>query len=187
MKKAIALMVISMLFGMGMNAQVTADFDKSVDFSVYKTYSFLGWQKDSDSLLNDFDKKRLHDAFQSEFTARGLSYVENGGDMNVSLFIFTQAKSDVTAYTDYTGGMGYGRAGWGMGVGMGTSTTSFSENDYTQGTLVLDCYDAKDNKLIFQGVSQKTVQKKPSKREKTIPKAVAKLMYKFPVDKVKVK
>lgn len=143
MKKTTAATLLSIamfLFAGNLQAQVTADFEKTADFSKYKTYSFLGWQKDSDSLLNDFDKKRLLDAFKSEFTARGLSYDANGGDMAVSLYIFTQAKQDVTAYTNYTGGMGYGRAGfgmgYGMGMGMGSATTTVSTDDYTQGTLV---------------------------------------------------
>jgi Domain of unknown function (DUF4136) len=184
MKKCISGLLISMsLFAFigNVQGQVTADFDKGVDFSTYKTYSFLGWQKNSDALLNDFDKKRLQDSFKSEFDARNFKYVENGGDMSVSLFIFVDEKTDVTAYTNFTGGMGYGRAGWGMG---GASTT-VSQNDYRVGTLVMDCYDAKESKLIFQGKNIKTIQEKPAKREKTIPKAVAKLMNKFPVDTAK--
>ena len=34
-----------------------------------------------------------------------------------------------------------------------------------------------------QGVKVKTIQKNPSKREKTIPRAVAKLMREFPLEK----
>ncbi len=168
-----------LVFVCNLQAQVTADFDKSVDFTQYKTYSFLGWQNDSDQLLNDFDRKRLQSAFKSEFDARNLTLVEKGGDMAVSLFIFVQQKTDVTAYTDYNAGLGYRRAGWGMGYG--TATTTYNEYEYQVGTLVLDCYDVKEDKLIFQGVSQKTIQENPSKREKTIPKAVKKLMKKYPV------
>lgn len=177
------LSIAMLLFAGNLQAQVTADFDKSVDFSTYKTYSFLGWQKDCDTLLNDFDKKRLQDAFKAEFDARNLKVVESGGDMSVSLFLFVDEKTDLTAYTNYSGGMGYGRASWGYG---GTSsTTNISENDYRVGTLIMDCYDAKESKLIFQGKNIKTIQEKPSKREKTIPKAVAKLMNKFPIEEVK--
>lgn len=189
MKKITAATLLSIamfLFAGTLQAQVTADYDKTADFSTYKTYSFLGWQKDSDSILNDFDRKRLQDSFRSEFAARGLTYDENGGDMAVSLYIFVQSKTDVTAYTNYSGGLGYGRAGWGVGYGMGyggmgSATTNVTTNDYNVGTLVMDCYDVKGNKLLFQGVSQKTIQSNPAKREKTIPKTVKKLMKKFPV------
>lgn len=186
MKKIVKGMFLSLalfLFASHLQAQVTADFDKSIDFSKYKTYSFLGWQNDSDKLLNDFDRKRLQEAFRSEFDARNLKFVESGGEMSVSLFIFVTEKTDVTAYTNYNGGMGYRGAAW--GYGSGSSTTTVSETDYLVGTLVMDCYDTKEAKLIFQGINQKTIQENPAKRDKTIPKAVAKLMKKFPLKAAK--
>ncbi len=186
MKKIISVVLLSvsaLFFAGSLQAQVTADFDKSVDFSTYKTYSFLGWQKDSDTLLNDFDKKRLQDAFKAEFDVRNLKFVESGGDMLVSLFIFVDQKTDLTAYTSHSGGYGYGAASWGYGGS--SSSTTISENDYQVGTLILDCYDAKESKLIFQGKNIKTIQENPSKREKTIPKEVGKLMSKFPLKAVK--
>ena len=93
------------------------------------------------------------------------------------------SKTSTTAYTTYTGGMGYGygRWGWGMGTGMGTSTTSFSEDDYLEGTIVVDFYDESTKNLVWQGVLTKKVTENPQKREKTTPKNVSKLMKKYPV------
>ena len=67
------------------------------------------------------------------------------------------------------------------GAGFGSSTTTYSENDYTVGTLVMDIYDAETKSLIWQGVSQATIQENAEKRDKTIPKKVKKLMAKYPV------
>ena len=36
--------------------KVTADYDKRVDFSRYKTFKYYGWAKNSDTILNRFDK-----------------------------------------------------------------------------------------------------------------------------------
>ena len=163
--------------------KVVVDQDKTVDFTQYKTYSFLGWQKDSDQLLNDFDKKRLHDAFISEFSSRGLEYVETDGDMAVSLFIVLNQKTSVTAYTDYYGSGGYGYRRYGGGWGYGYSTTTYNESDYTEGTLVLDVFDSSTKDQVWQGVATSTVSEDPAKREKTIPKKVEALMAKFPVPK----
>ncbi len=171
MKKIIPGVLLSLavlIFAGNLQAQVTADFDKSVDFSTYKTYSFLGWQKDSDTLLNDFDKKRLQDAFKAEFDARNLKFVQNGGDMSVSLFIFVDQKTDLTAYTSHSGGYGYGSCKLGLWVVF--PPTTISENDYEVGTLIVDCYDAKASKLIFQGKNKKTIQENPSKRRRPFPK-----------------
>jgi hypothetical protein len=82
-------------------------------------------------------------------------------------------------------GYGYGRWGWGGGYGMGSSTTSYSEDDYKEGTVVIDFYDSGTKNLVWQGILTKTVTENPQKREKTIPKAVNKLMYQYPVKPIK--
>ena len=164
--------------------QVKSDYDKDFDFTKIKTYSFSGWQKDSDKQLNDFDKKRILESLQSEFDARGLKLVDSDADANVALYLVLDAKKSTTAYTDYMGGMGFG-AGWGWdmgaGMGMGSSTTTYSENDYTEGTFVIDLYEGEGKKLIWQGVLTKVVQEKPEKRDKTIPKSISKVMNEFPI------
>lgn len=160
--------------------KVTSDSEKDTDFSPYKTYSFLGWQNESDKVMNEFDKKRMRDAFTGEFQKRNLKFVEEGGDMSVSLFIVISKETSVTAYTNHYGG-GYGRynrygGGWG-----GSSSTSYSENDYLKGTMVMDVFDEKSGDQIWQGVAKGTIQEKPEKREKSIPKTVGALMNKFPI------
>ena len=182
LRLTIQLMVILLLVASVTNAQVKADFDKTADFTKIKTYSFAGWQKDSDKQMNDFDKKRIQDAFKSEFSARGMEFVESGGDAVVTLYLVLDKKTSTTAYTDFNGGMGYGaRWGWGMGAGMGTATTTYSENDYIEGTLVIDLYSTDEKKLLWQGIITTTVKTKPEQRAKSIPKNVSKLMKKYPV------
>ena len=160
--------------------QVKSDYDKSTDFSKYETYTFEGWEQNSDQILNDFDKKRITDALKAEFAERGMTLVESGGDAAITLFIVIDQKSSTTAYTNFNGAMGYGgRWGWGYG-GAGMATTTYSENDYKEGTFVVDMYDAEDKNLVWQGVITTVVKEKPEQREKSIPKKVAKLMSKFP-------
>lgn len=167
-------------------AQVKSDYDKEADFTKIKSYSFAGWEKESDKSINDIDKKRILSALKSEFDARGLTLVEEGGDAVVTLFISVDQKTSTTAYTNYNNGMGYGgRWGYGYGYGYGgTATTTYSETDYNEGTLVLDLYDVESKDLIWQGVITAVVKSKPKKREKDINKKVAKLMRTFPVSPV---
>ncbi len=160
-------------------AQVTADYDKEADFSKYHTYSIAGWQQDSDKILTDFDKKRILDALNAEFSKRGLELAENNGDAIITLYIVVEDKTSTTAYTNYVGGMGYGGR-WGWGMGSTSATTSYSENDYKEGTMVVDMYDEESKKLVWQGVIQTVVEDNPQKREKTIPKKMKKLMKKYP-------
>lgn len=167
-------------------AQVKSDYDKEADFSKFKTYTFAGWQENSDKILNEFDKKRILDALRSEFSKKGMEVVESGGDAIITLFIVVNEKTSTTAYTDFNGGMGYGgRWGWGYGGGMGmaSATTTYTESDYKEGTLVVDMYDTSEKQLIWQGVLTSTVNENPKKREKSIPKKIKKLMKRYPPKK----
>lgn len=186
-KKCIFFFIAIIISGHS-NAQVNSDYDKNTDFTKYKTVSFGGWEKESDKILTDFDKKRITDALTSELKSRGLNLVEANGDATITLFLVIQKKSSITAYTNFNGGMGYtGRWGYGRGVygGVGSASTSLSENDYREGTLVIDMYDTAEKKLIWQGDMTTEVQEKSEKREKTIPKNISKLMKKFPVKPIK--
>ena len=74
-KKLLPLFAITIFFGCS-NIKVTSDSDKATDFTQYKSFSFLGWQEDSDKILNEYDKKRLRDAFNEDFSKRNLNLVE---------------------------------------------------------------------------------------------------------------
>ena len=186
----IAAMTLILLSGNLLLAQsVKVDYDRTVDFNNFKTFTFKGWEKNSDQQLNDLDKDRIQKAFGVELTDRGITESSSDHAMAITLYIVTQEKTSTTAYTNYTGGMGYGRAGWGwgggygvgVGMGMGSSTTTYSQSDYEVGTLVINFYDEANKKLIWQGTLQGTVKSNPKKREKSIPKSIAKLMSKYPI------
>ncbi len=171
--------------------KVKTDYDKSVDFSKYKTFEYYGWAENSDQILNDFDKKRIETAFNKEFKARGINYVKSGGDLIVTLYIVTQKKTETTATTmstgvsyGYGGYYGYGpRYGW--GTGMGHSTTTYNQYDYTVGTLVIDVFDAKEKRLIWESIGEKTIEENPQNRDESIPKSVKAIMQPYPVAPIK--
>jgi hypothetical protein len=192
MKKLNSLwLLMILLLGACSGITVKSDYDKEVDFTKYKTFEYYGWAKESDKILNRFDKERIEQAFGEEFRKRGLQYVEGNGDMVVSLYIVVDQKTSTTAYTNHynMGGYTYGpRWGWygGYGgMGMGTSTTTYSEQDYLQGTLVVDVFNKSEKKLIWQGVGQKTVDENPNTREKNAAKVAAAIMKPFPIKPIK--
>ena len=183
----LTLLFTLLIMGACSSIKVTSDYDKSVDFSKYRTFEYYGWAEESDKILNRFDRERIEAAFGDEFAKRNLKLVDEGGDMVVSLFIVVDQKTSTTAYTDHynMGGYGYGGWGWGYGgMGMGTSTTRYSENDYLVGTLVVDVFDKAEKKLIWQGVGQKTVDENPNTREKNAMKAAEAIMKPFPIKPV---
>jgi len=166
------------------SVSVTADYDKSVDFTKFKTFEYYGWAEESDKLLNDLDKKRIEDAFGNEFYKRGFSFVESDGDLIVTLFIVVEQKTQQTAHTTHSGGGYYGGYyGHGPGYGWGPSysTTTVSSYDYAVGTLVCDVYDKASEALIWEGIASKTIDSNPNTRDKKIPKVIEMLMAKYPV------
>lgn len=185
--KPFVIIVFSIFISNTSKAQVSSDYDKEADFTSYKTYSFGGWQDDSGKIINDIDKKRIADAFKSEFTSRGMVYQKENADVIVTLFFVVDNKTSTTAYTSFNGGMGMGygygrgyyRPGWGWG--MGSSTTTYNESDYRVGTFVVDVYDTTTKKLVWQGVSKKTINENANKRVKSIPKGIKKLLKKYPI------
>jgi hypothetical protein len=170
---------------------ISSDRDGDVDFTKFSTFSYYGWQKESDKILNQFDKTRIEQAFADEFKERGLTLVDKNGDVIVSLYIVVDQKTGTTAYTNhygaggpygYYGGYGYG-AGWGWG--MGYSSTSYQEYHYMVGTLVCDVFDYKTKKLIWQGVVSGEIDENPKSRERNIPRVVRELMKRYPVKPAK--
>ena len=192
MKKSIFLLLTSLLFSAMSYAQVKSDYDKNADFSKYKTYSFAGWEKNSGKILNDMDKQRIYNDLKAEFAARGMKYVKSGGDAILALYVVVQKKTSLSSYTDYTGGLGLtGGWGWGMGAGwvggMGSATTTYNEQDYNQGTLVIDLYDAQTKKMVWQGVITTIAKSKSGQRDKQFQRLIQKVMYNYPIQPVKVK
>lgn len=195
MKTIFFSLTIVLLLTACSGVKVVTDYDKSIDFSQYKTFEYYGWAEESDKILNRFDKERIESSFGEEFKKRGLEYVEENGDMVVVLFIVVEKKTQKTANTTSMGGAygggGYygGYYGYGPGYGWGTgySTTTISEYDYNVGTLVVDVFDAKEQKLIWEGIGTKTVDENPQTREKKIPKTVASIMLQYPVKPISTK
>ncbi len=184
--KILPVLMMVVILSACSTVKVTTDYDKTVDFSKLKTFEYFGWAAESDKILNDLEKRRIEEAFGNEFRKRGLTYVESGGDMIVTLFVMTEDKTQYNATTTgmgfggYGGYYGYG-PGWGWGPGMNMSTTSVNEYNYTVGTLVIDIFDSNDEKLIWESIGTGTVNDNPQKREKNLPKTVAQIMAPYPV------
>jgi hypothetical protein len=174
------VLVTSLLFGCS-GVKVTTDYEKKADYSQYKTFSFLGWQKNSDMIMNDVGKKLMRDAFMDEFQKRNLTLVESGGDLAISLFLVVNRANNDYRDNNYAGERGEKYRRNSYGYGGGTTKTSYSNNYYLKGTLVMDVYDESSGHMVWQAVAAGAVQENPEKREKSIPKTVVALMKKFPV------
>lgn len=169
-----------MLISSCSSLNIVADYDKEVDFTQHETVSFYGWTDESDSAINRFDKERIENAAFSEFKERGYEIVDENSDLVVSLFVVIDKKTSKTAYSNHYGMGGYyGRYYYGYGP-MHYSTT-IQEIEYTEGTIIIDVFDAKTKQLIWQGVGSDVINEKPQNRDRQIPYIIKGIMSKYPV------
>jgi hypothetical protein len=115
--------------------------------------------------------QRIQDAIIAKLKAAGLTETSDNPDIFVTYHI---SSKDSTVYS--TTGFGYGGywGGWGPYGGGMTSTTTYAST-YTEGTLIIDAYDAKEKKLVWRGAGTVTVKDDPGKREKQLDNILEKL------------
>ena len=172
--------LILALTGCVSSLKITSDYDKNIDFKVYKTYMLLPWRKENSDLVNEIDKRRLYDALKSELDARGYKQVESGADLAVNLMVVIQEKSNVSGYMSH-----YNYGGYYYPYGYGYSTVHYDSQEYLQGTVIIDIFDNKAKKLIWQGAAISEIDENPRNREKGIPRGMAKIFWEYPVNKIK--
>ena len=174
---AALIIVAGSLFGQ----DVRYNFDKSADFTKYKTYKWVEL-KDApkvDSLV----ETQIKNAFDAGLATKGLTRTDSD---TADLFIGYQAavgqEKQFTSYSsDWGYGGGWGRGGW-YGGGMGSTWTTGETSTIYTGQLALDMYDQASKSLVWRGVASKTLdtKAKPEKREKNLAKAVAKVLKNYP-------
>lgn len=159
----IALLLATPSFGQ----QVKTDYDRSADFSRYKTYS---WEKvqTQDPLWVD----RIKEAVNAALAAKGLTPVESGGDVAIVAMEMTKNQRTLNTFYDGFGG------GWRWGGGFGNATTTV--DNYKVGTLVVDLFDANTKKVIWRGSASDTLSDKSDKNIKNLDKGAQKMFDHFP-------
>ena len=167
-----ALMAMMFLFaGKSSAQQVKTDYDRSADFSQYKTYS---WEhvKTKDTL----DVDRIKSAVNAALAAKGWTQVDSGGDVSIMAMEITRNQQTLnTFYDGFGGGWGWRRFG---GGGFGEATTT--RETYKVGTLVVDLFDAKTKQLFWRGSSSDTLSNNSDKNIKNLDKGVNKMFRHFP-------
>ncbi len=167
----ITLGFLLMAAGSGLAQKVTNDWDKSIDYSKYKTYA---WVKGTPA-KNQMNDERIVRAIEGQLAAKGLQKVDSGANPDLVVAYHVAVGEQAQLNT-----MGYG-GGWRYGYGGGGMSTTTVTKILT-GQMVVDLGDVKEKKLIWRGTANDTVSGKdtPEKVEKLINKAVEKMFKKYP-------
>jgi hypothetical protein len=165
------------LLGHAFAQHVQTDFDHQANFSQYKTYS---WKeiKPANSLWD----ARIKNAVDAQLSAKGWAQVNSGGDVAIVAIKTTQTQRTLHTFYDNYGDFG---GGWGWRAFGGGGFDSFGESDtteqeYKDGTLVIDMFDAKTKQLIWRGSAEDALSDNAEKNEKNLDKGVAKMLKDFP-------
>lgn len=150
--------------------RVTTDYDKSADFSTYKTFTWIKEPKTNNPLV----RQRIIDGVNAALIAKGLRLTTGQADLGVAAHTATKEERSLNTFYDGFGG------GWRWRPigGFGSATTTV--NTYEVGTLVVDIFDTRTKEAVWRGTSTKTLSDNPQKNEASLNKAVAKMFDKFP-------
>ncbi len=178
MIKKILIIIIPISFFAGCSSvSVTSDYDLYADFTKYKTfYIYTGELKGSRLETVPLVKKRVLDAIETELKKKGMTEEDSlNADMTVYAQANTTEKMNVNSY-----GYGYGY-GWGPYPYGRNIDVSY----YTQGSLIIDFVDNKEDDLIWRGIGTAVLQNQgtPEEREQYINEAVAKILDQYPPSK----
>jgi len=151
--------------------QVRTDYDRTTDFSQYRTYS---WQNVHTE--DPFWVDRIKAAVDPVLAAKGWTKVESDGDVSIMAMEMTQEHRTLNTYYENYGG-GWNWLGRGFGD-FGTATTT--ENVYNVGTLVIDLFDTSAKRIIWRGSVSETISHKSSKNISNLEKGVRMMFERFP-------
>jgi hypothetical protein len=157
--------------------KVSYDYEKTADFTTFKTYAHKEGTKVGQPLIDD----RIVAAIDAQLAEKGLTKAESNPDVFVVYHMAFDKEKDISTYSSGYGG-GYGPYGWGWGGGWAGGTTTTQVRDILVGTLVIDLADAKKGQLVWRGIGVKEVntQANPEKRDKSINNAIKKIFKNYP-------
>jgi hypothetical protein len=155
------------------------DYDKSVDFSVYRTYGFpkeTGTDRGGYStLVTSYFKSSVSTAME----ARGYKYSEDHPDLLVNFFMNTRDRTETQP--DFGGPFASGYYGYRYGLYDPWPRYDTRTVTYQVGTINVDIVDAEKKRLVWEGVSEGRVSEEAMANPKVVVNAVVtELMRQYP-------
>ncbi|MFZ4285006.1 DUF4136 domain-containing protein [Variovorax sp. HJSM1_2] len=179
----VALAASLLLSGCASGPSARADYDRSVDFSTFKTFTFakpLGTDKNG---YQSIVSQNLMAATQRELEARGLRLAASDAQLLVNFNGRLTQKLQVDTVP-----VGWGMQGgyYGYRTGMYGGWARYNDQTiatpYTEGTLNIDVVDAAAKKMVWEGVVTDTVTEADLNNVQVpINAAVAAAFKKFPI------
>lgn len=174
---SLALIVTLALASAAHAQKIKVEYDKSIDFSKFKTYAIDPAENAARPML----RLAIQAAVQDDLGKRGLTKVDSNPDLYVQMYGATDSDMSVN-YMDPIYGSGipplnYGITMWHSIPGSVTTVVVH------KGELVLDVIDARQKKLIWRGIAKQNLSNQRDKLLEQVHTAVEKLLQQYPVAK----
>lgn len=175
MKKSWLLLLTAwVLLGCSDKLYVSSDYDKEVDFTKYKTFS---WSKEQEEpgkrhpmFDNEMNRKRIMNAIETEMKKLGFKRLDWAPDLLVDFHVSIDDKMDYMVLSDHP----YGYSFW-----PDYNVTSYSVK---KGALIIHLVDTKTKQLVWQGLGSKRLGDVPANdAERKIQKGVEAIMAQYPI------
>ncbi|WP_137222152.1 DUF4136 domain-containing protein [Shewanella sp. MEBiC00475] len=159
----------------------SSDFDPSVSFDQYKTYSWVANKNDVAGYhLDGLMDQRVRAAIESQLSQKGFTKTDKkDADLLVNYITKVDKKINIDTFNSHYGYNPYYGPRWGWGGSLQTETTV---REYDVGTLMVDLVDNKTSKLVWRGTVADTVreQNTPEERIQIINNAISTVMMDYP-------
>lgn len=148
---------------------VAVDYDKSADFSRYRTY---GWGKGMPA-KNPTTDQEIVKVIDEQLARKGLTKAQSDPDLVVAYHAATHEEVDYNE-ASFTSGSGpaYGS--------LQTPSSSDAPMRVKVGTVIVDLYDSKEKRRVWHGVASDIVPDSQGKMAADIEKGAAKMFENFP-------
>jgi hypothetical protein len=135
------------------SSKVMTDFDNTIIFSDFKTYSFY---EDVGQGLNELDVNRVTSALKLEMKQRTFQEVENPDFfINVTSKISEKPNKNLM-------GVGLGNGGFGLSGGIPIGGKKLNEE------FVIEFVNAKTDQVIWEGILNSTIKEKRTPEQKEL-------------------
>jgi Domain of unknown function (DUF4136) len=150
----------------GFTQKIKIGYDKSVDFSKYKTYT---WAKPAMPVTRPLLYDNVVDQVDEILKSRGLARTEKDGDLTLIA----------------AGGIGFGYnqpPQFAVDAAFWTGDTAYiaTEPLVAEGTLILELIDRGRNKMVWSGTAKENLDPEMAKALPHIEKAIDKLLKEYP-------
>lgn len=154
--------------------RVNYDYDKTTNFTNYKTYQYYA---NMETGLSELDTKRLLDAIDAKMQAKGFSISENPD------FFIDIKSAEYQEPQRQTVGVGVGGGGRNVGGGISIGLPIGQANVNRQ--ITIDFVDESKKQLFWQAISESSFNPKatPEKREARLNTIVEKVLSGYPPEK----